>query len=485
MTALPDVLAAPARRTLARRTLGGFLDLAVPNYQHARHAEILTEHLEALERRDINRLIVTMPPRHGKTLHVSQALPAWYLGRRPSEHVILASYAAELAQGNSRKARDFITADSWPFETRVSPDSSAVARWHTLSGGGLIAAGVGGGLTGFGADLLVVDDPVKGREEADSAAIRDSTYSWWNEVAMTRLQPDAVVLLTQTRWHLDDLAGRVLDGPGAEDWTVLSLPALASDDDPLGRAEGEALWPTWYPQQMLDSMRIDIGERAFQSLYQQSPTPDKGHVFQRAWLEGMYERLPDRGLVTVQSVDSSFKTGVQNDYSVVATWATDRTYYYLVNIWRGKVEFPDLVKAVQAQAAEYKPTAILVEDAASGQSAIQVLKRETKLPVIPVKATATKISRAESVSPLFEAGKVLLPAQRPAWVAEWIEEHVAFPASKNDDQVDTTSMALDRLRSRHSLLSGAPSGPISPGGSTWSGMGGSSGGMGAGKWRQY
>lgn len=477
-----DVLAAPARRALARRRFADFLDLAVPDYQRARHADLLIEHLEALERREIRRLIVAMPPRHSKTLHASQAFPAWYLGRRPSEHVILASYAAELAQQNSRRARGFMMDSSWPFETRVSPESSAVGRWATTSGGGLIASGVGGGLTGFGANLLVVDDPLKDREQADSAAIRDSVWSWWGEVAMTRLQPDAVVLLMATRWHLDDLTGRVLESPGADEWTVLSLPALAGDDDPLGREEGEALWPAWYPAPLLGSLRVDIGERAFQSLYQQAPTPDRGHVIQRDWLEGRYDQLPDRGVTIVQAVDSSFKTGTANDYSVIATWASDRTYYYLVNIWRGKVEFPDLVKQVEAQAAAYKPTSILVEDAASGQSALQVLRAETKLPVVPVKATASKISRIESVSPLFESGKVLLPSQRPSWLEEWVEEHVAFPASKHDDMVDTTSMALERLRSRAGINIGvAPSGPSGP--SKWSGFGGGS--PGASKWSRF
>jgi predicted phage terminase large subunit-like protein len=436
-----------ARHELARRRLGDFLGELLPRYERPAHATRLVEHLEALEAREIQRLMVTMPPRHGKTLHVSQALPAWYLGRHPSEHVILASYAAELAEHNSRRARGFVLDPRWPFpDVSVSAASAAVGRWNTTGGGGCIAAGVGGGITGFGANLLVVDDPVKGREEADSVAIRESIWRWWTEVALTRLQPGAVVLLTQTRWHEDDLAGRVLNGPGAADWTVLSLPALAEESDAIGRAEGEALWPDWFSADHLESLRMELGERAFAALYMQRPTSERGGIFRREWLAGRYARLAD-GLRVVQAVDSAFKTGVANDWSAIATWATDGAWYYLVDVWRRKVEFPDLVRAIQSQAEAHSPEAVLIEDTAAGQSAIQELRRHTGLPVVAVKAGSSKVARAEAVSPLFEAGKVLLPEQSPAWLSAWVEEHVSFPTGRHDDMVDTTSIALGRLRS--------------------------------------
>lgn len=447
-----------AAQELARRRLGDFLAAILPGYQSAPHTTALCAHLEALEAREIRRLIVTMPPRHGKTLHVSQALPAWYLGRRPGEQVILASYAAELAEQNSRRARGFLLDPRWPFEARVSAKSAAVGRWHTNAGGGCIAAGVGGGITGFGADLLVVDDPVKGREEADSAAIRESTWRWWTEVALTRLQPGAVVLLVQTRWHEDDLAGRVLSSPGAKEWTVLSLPAFAEEGDSLGRAEGEALWADWYAADHLAALRTEIGERAYSALYQQQPTPDRGGIFQRPWLEGRYTRLPE-GVRALQAVDSAFKTGVGNDWSVIATWATDGAWFYLVDVWRRRVEFPELVRAIETEAAEHSPDAVLVEDTAAGQSAIQELRRTTSLPIVALKATGSKVSRAEAISPLFESGKVLLPEQAPGWLGPWVEEHVAFPASRHDDQVDTTSIALERLR-HHGRGAGGVAGAV-------------------------
>lgn len=440
-----------ARAELARRRLGDFLALLVPSYERTPHTKLLCGHLEALERREITRLAVFLPPRHSKSEHASRGFPAWYLGRHPDESVILTSYAAELAEANSRRARGHLLDPSWPFPgVSVSAESAAVNRWHTTRRGGVIAAGVRGGLTGHGANLLVVDDPVKDREEADSEAIRNSTWAWWTEVATTRLMPDAVVLLVQTRWHEDDLAGRILASPSASEWTVLSLPALAEEDDPLGREEGEALWGDWYPKRRLEALRIELGERAFASLYQQRPSPEKGGVFQRAWLEGRYEKLPGGPPPrVVQALDASFKSGASNDYSAIATVAADGRYFYVLNMWRAKVEYPELLAAVKRQATEWHPEAILIEDAASGQSAIQSLRRDTALPVVPIKvAGASKVSRAEAVSPLFESGRVLFPEQSPAWLGVLIEELASFPSGRHDDQVDALGMALERLR-RH------------------------------------
>lgn len=446
--------ASPFEAELARRHMPDFLALVVPDYQRAKHIDLLCERLEALERRDIRRLMVFMPPRHAKTLHCSQALPAFWLGRRPAESVILASHSAELAEQNSRRARAFLQDPRWPFEgVAVSPESAAVGRWATTANGGIRAAGVGGAITGFGSHLLAVDDPFKDRADADSAAVRETVWTWYSQVALTRLQPGGVVLIVSTRWHTDDLCGRILSSPGAAEWEVLSLPALAEESDPLGRKVGDPLWDAWYDRETLEALREEMGSRAFSALYMQAPTPDAGAVFQRAWLEGRYSKLPD--LHVVQAVDSAFKTGVANDYSVVATWGTDGKWFYLLDVARGRWEFPELLAAIEREAAEHSPTAILVEDAAAAQSAIQVLRRETSLPIVPVKAEGTKVSRAEAVSPLFESGKVLLPEQEPAWLGDWVEEHVTFDAGKHDDQVDTTSMALKRLRGRGRGGSGA------------------------------
>lgn len=224
---------------------------------------------------------------------------------------------------------------------------------------------------------------------------------------------------------------------------MLSLPAVAEANDQLGRLPGEALWPAWFGSDELSALQVELGTRAWSALYQQAPTSDAGGLFRRAWMQRRHVQPPTLSY-TLCSVDSAFKTGVANDYSVIATWGTDGKDFYLLDVWRERVEFPDLVYAVKAQAGIHKPRAVLIEDTAAGQSALQQLRRETPLPLLPVKVTAPKIARAAAITPFFEAGKVSLPAGT-GWLDAWIEEHVAFPTGRFDDQVDTTSMALARL----------------------------------------
>ncbi|MGH3056613.1 MAG: phage terminase large subunit [Gaiellaceae bacterium] len=439
-------MSTPFHAALGRRHVVDYLALVVPEYQRSRHVEVIAEHLEAVERTEILRLLIDAPPRHSKSLTVAQGFTSWYLGRNPRREVIVASYGQELSEAHSRRARGFLLGPAWPFpDVQVSAESAAVGRWATNHGGGMRATGVGGSITGHGADVLVLDDLLRGRADADSEAVREAAWRWLTEDALTRLMPGGAVVAVGTRWHEDDPLGRLLDGPGASEWVHLHLPALAEDDDVLGRDEGEALWPAWFPAEHLLDVKVELGSRAFAALYQGAPTPDTGGTFQRAWLAGRYPRLPE-GVRKVQTVDASFKTGVGNDFSVVATWAADDAWFYLVDVWRAKVEYPELKRAIVSEAEEHEPEAVLIEDAAAGQSAIQELRRETRLPIVAVKPQGSKVSRAEAVSPLFEAGNVLLPEQAPAWLGPWVEEHVEFPAGKHDDQVDTTTMALDRLR---------------------------------------
>lgn len=445
----PEVQAA-LRRELARRELGAFCERMDPTYERSRHADLLIEHLEAVERGDIKRLAVFMPPRHSKTYHVSERFPAWFLGRNPTRRVIIASYGSELAEGSSRKVRNLMRDERWPFAgVGVADDSAAVNKWATTSGGEVIAAGVGGAMTGFGADVLIIDDPVKGRAEADSETYRESTWAWYLEVARTRLMPGGRIVLCQTRWHEDDLAGRILSSGSSSGWTVLNLPALAEDEDALGRTAGAPLWPEWYDGPALDEIRADLtseqGARGWLALYQQRPTADEGGMFKRAWFARRWtqDALPTM-LFTVLAVDAAYKTGVHNDPSALHLWGTDGTDYYLLDEWRGRWEFPELRQAILSAATERRPNLVLIEDTAAGQSAIQELRRGTSLPIVAHKVTASKEARAAAVSPLCEAGKVVLP-KAAGWVGEWIDEHAAFPAGRHDDRVDNTSAALARL----------------------------------------
>lgn len=454
---------------LAQRSLSDFCVWIDSSYEPADHTRLLCQSLEAVERGDVKRLAVFMPPRHSKTYHVSERFPAWYLGRHPERQVIIASYGAERAEDASRKARNLMSHERFPFPVKVADDSSAVNRWHTDKGGVVMAAGVGGAMTGFGAHLLIIDDPVKSREEADSEIFRERAWQWYTDVARTRLMPGGAVVLCQTRWHEDDLAGRILATSSAREWSVLNLPALAEDvRDPLARAPGAALWPAWYDERALSDVRADLGSRSWTALYQQRPNADEGGMFKRAWFTRRWSERP-ANLMTCVSVDSAFKTGVANDYSVVAMWGTDGIDYFLLNMVRARVEFPELVMMITGQYAEHRPHAVLIEDTASGQAAIQMIRRSSGMPILPIKVTASKEARAAAVSPLCEAGKVVLPLGAP-WVDEWIDEHASFPTGRHDDMVDTTSMALARLSQMGGtrlaeqprnwrMTTGAPKGP--------------------------
>lgn len=463
MTAHSDskLLLEQAKAELAQRSLAEFCARTDPQFVLARHTQAIVERLEALERRDIDKLILAVPPRFGKSYLTSERFPAWWIGRNPAETVVLASYGQELAERSSRRARSIVASDRWPFDTRLSGDTSAMNRWDVTGGGGLIAAGVGSALTGMGAHALIVDDPIKDRAEAESPTIRDATWTWFQDVARTRLMPRGVQLLIQTRWHEDDLAGRILNSRQAKNWETLILPAIAEDDDPLGRAEGEELWP----ERGIPLPSVELGEisaRSWASLYQQNPTPLEGALFSAPWFERRYTSIPS-GVRTIMAVDGAWKTGVSHDFSVIAVWAASATHFYLVDVWRQRVEFPALKTAVVNMFQQHRPREVIVEDAASGTAIIQSLRAESRLPIIGLPAKGSKEARAEAVTPLFEAGRILLPVHAP-WLDAWIEEHLRFGSgAKHDDQVDTTSLALTRLSKRRSVFAAVISGD----GSMW------------------
>jgi predicted phage terminase large subunit-like protein len=395
-----------------------------------------------VERGDIDRLIVMMPPRHGKTMHVSQALPAWSLGRNPRAQIILASYGAELAEGNSRRARGYMRSERWPFECRVSDESRAQNRWQTDAGGILIATGCEGGLTGYGADRLIIDDPIRDRVDAESESMREKLWSWYSDVARTRLMPSGRIILCQTRWHDDDLAGRILNSDDAKRWTVLSLPAIAED--------GSALWPERFPIDELPSVeRGEISASSFASLYQQNPIPAGGATFKAEWMERRYDVAPGRySAFRVMVIDGAWGTKATNDPSALALWASDGKSYWLIESLTKRVEFPDLISLVVQCYRSWKPHMVVAESAASGIPLVQMLARESSIPIVGRPAKGDKMVRASVVTPLFEAGKVLLPKSAP-WLDAWLEEHLRFPAGKHDDAVDCTSLALAVLSERN------------------------------------
>lgn len=434
---------------LASSDLCAYGSAVLPHFEAPTHVRAVADRLEAVERGEVDRLMIFAPPRHGKSESASVLFPTWAIGRDPRRSVIAASYSAELATDFGRRCRNLVGSPAYGqiFGTaaRLSEDSGAMHRFATRAGGTYYALGVGGPAVGRGADLLLVDDPIRSREEALSEAYRESLWSWWRYVASTRLNPRGRVVLIATRWHQADLPGRILAEEGAR-WTVLSLPALASADDPLGRAEGAALWPERFDGAALAAIRGSIGGAAFESLYQQNPVAAEGLVFKTAWLQGRFDPTAASEITrTVQSWDCSFgKTG-SSDFSACATIGQGRTGYYVLHVFKARLDFPTLKKKMQALAAEWRPSAVLVEDTASGQSAVQELKKESALPLIPVKATKEKLVRWEAVSPLFESGRVFF-AQGAGWLEETIGELAAAPAASHDDVTDAIAQGLAYLR---------------------------------------
>ncbi len=430
---------------LAREDLACYALAQWPGFELAAHHSLIVDKLEGVERAEIHRLMIFMPPRHGKSLIGTEIFPAWYLGRHPDRSIITATYGQELADDYGRKVRNMV---SDPIhraifpEFRLAYDATSMRRFSTTAGGSYYAVGRGGPITGRGAHLLLIDDPLKDAEEARSEVTRRTLHEWYSSVARTRLQPGGAIVLISTRWHEDDLSGRLLRESGGEDWTVLSLPAIAERDESFRRA-GEALWPEKFSLADLEQTRKEIGGAAWAALYQQRPAAAEGAVFKREWWPSYLE--PPSFRCILQSWDTAFKSGSENDYSVCTTWGVSRNGYCLLSFWRGRVDFPELKRRVNWLAEEWQPGVILIEDRASGQSLIQELRYESAMPIIPVKVDSDKMARAQAITPLIEAGKVFLPESAP-WLSDYVDELAAFPTGVHDDAVDSTTQALNYLR---------------------------------------
>lgn len=432
----------------ARGSLASFATLMYTRFEVAAHHRKIIDALEKVERGEIDRLIITLPPRHGKSLLASVMFPSWFLGRNPDKHIIASSYGAALAMTFGRQVRNY-TVDR--LHRAIFPacvpadDASAVNRFALVQGGSYNAVGSGGSITGRGADLLLIDDPIKDAESARSDSFRAGLKEWYQAVAYPRLQPGGAVVLIQTRWHQDDLAGWLLVENASEGWTVLNLPAVCEKDEAGtdGRKEGDALWPSQYSIAMLDRIKEAVGGATWAALYQGRPAAAEGAMFKRDWWR-IAQQAPDKFERVVLSLDTAFKTGKTNDYSVGLTLGVSQSSYFVLDVWREKVEFPELQRKINILCERYRPHEVLVEDQASGQSLIQALQRDTRLPVKPIKVSSDKISRASAILPLIEAGRVVLPAGAE-WVAQLVDECATFPNAAHDDVVDALSQALNHV----------------------------------------
>lgn len=443
------------KREQARRHLGAFLELdAGGKWVKSRYLDHLTDALERVEAAVCEgrgaRIIICLPPRHTKSEIFSKKGPAWILGRNPDWEIILTSYDADLALDHSRIARD--TFAEWGqalWDVRLAKDSKAVNQWHILGHrGGMKAAGVGGSITGHGAHIAIVDDPFKNWEEASSPTIREKVWNWYKTTLRTRLAPGGAIILVTTRWHEDDLVGKVLKDAKAEgeQWEVISLPAEAEENDPIGRQPGEWLCPERFRPEEYLSLKRTLGSHLWAALYQQRPSPEEGGIIKRGWWK-YYKQAPAKFDEVIQSWDCAFKDLSTSDYVVGQVWGRKAADKFLLDQVRAKMDFPVTIAAVRSLSAKW-PTARakLVEDKANGPAVIATLKRE--IPgLIAVEPEGGKVVRARAVSPDIEAGNVYLPDPSIApWIHDFVEECSAFPNAAHDDQVDAMTQALNRLQ---------------------------------------
>lgn len=450
----------------ARRGLLAFTASTKPDYEISWHHRLTCKYLNRFVSGEIKRLMIFEPPRHGKSELTSRRLPAFIFGRNPRASVIGTSYSADLASRMNRDVQRIIDSDAYreifPL-TRLSGEnvrSVSQGSWLRNSdifeivgyGGTYRSAGVGGGITGMGGDFLLIDDPIKNQEEADSKVYRDKLYEWYTTTLYTRLEKEGGILVTLTRWHEDDLAGRLLElakrDKTADQWTVLELPAIRDDkknpEDP--RKIGEALWPSKYSIERLSAMRSSIGSYFWNALYQQRPTSPKGSIIQKAWMTKRYANLPDRIDEMVLSLDCSFKDTDGTDFVAMQVWARRGADRFLVDRVKLRLDIVGTIRELLKLSARYPKAFVkLVEDKANGPAVIALLKG--KLPgLIAVEPMGSKEARARAVAPEWEAGNVYLPESAP-WLEEFITEVSGFPKTANDDEVDAMTQALIRFQS--------------------------------------
>lgn len=482
-----------ARRELSRRHSGDYAAYAFRGWQQADHHSLLADYLEQVElyvascgQQGIGRLMVFIPPRHGKSLNVSVLFPPWFLGRNPDKRVIVSSYNGALAASFSRQARN--TVIDTPFQVvfgelsssnepvKISDDSRSVEAWN-LDGyqGGMVAAGVGGGITGRGAHLLIIDDPVRDRLEAESAAMREQVWSWYTSTAYTRLEEGGAVIVMMTRWHEDDLAGRLLKAmievEGADQWTVLCLPAIAEEwaaavepervidalkggwwkgVDPLGRAPGEALWPDKYPLQELARIRANIGGYEWDALYQQRPRCVEGALIKATKIQVIDEHeLPD-GLIRARYWDLAVSGKRRADYIAGALGGKDKQgRFYILDMTRLRGPWADArPRMVQQMLADVPGIVQGIEVSGQQGGYYQELQRDHLLqerairPIDPHRV-GDKVVRANLWASRIEDGLIYM--LRGPWNDAFVQEALSFPRGQHDDQVDAVSGAWQML----------------------------------------
>jgi predicted phage terminase large subunit-like protein len=426
-----------------------------PSFISGRHHAIMAEAFERVASGKLKRLIINMPPRHTKSEFASYLLPAWFLGKYPGKKVIQTSHTAELAVGFGRKVRNLVDqdvyADIFPG-VGLQSDSKAAGRWATNKGGDYFAIGVGGAVTGKGADLLIIDDPHSEQEATlaeSSPEIYDKTYEWYTSGPRQRLQPGGAIVVVMTRWSKKDLTGQILKAAAqrsGEEWEVIEFPAIMPSGNPL--------WPEFWPLEQLEALHQELPNGKWMAQYQQQPTSDVSAIVKREWWKTWMEDEPPDVDFVIQSWDTAFLKTERSDYSACTTWGV---FYHpddtgvaqanviLLNSFKSRMEFPELKMRAQQEYRDWNPDALIVEAKASGTPLVFEL-RAMGIPVqefTPTKGN-DKIARLNAVADMFASGMIWIPNRH--WADELVEEVASFPSGEHDDLVDSMSQALMRFR---------------------------------------
>ena len=423
-----------------------------PSFIGGRHHKIMADAFERVASGELKRLIINMPPRHTKSEFASYLFPAWFLGKYPQKKIIQTAHTAELAVGFGRKVRNLVNSADYQavFPTKLSSDSKAAGRWNTDRGGDYFAIGVGGAVTGKGADVLIIDDPHSEQEAMlGNPDVYDRVYEWYGSGPRQRLQPGGAIVVVMTRWSKRDLTGQILNNAAKrsdDEWEVIEFPALMPSGAPL--------WPEFWSQKELEAIKAEIPVSKWEAQYQQNPTSEEGAIIKREYWKIWEKEYPPSCEFIIQSWDTAFEKNNRADFSVCTTWGV---FYrdnengepipniILLDCFKERMEFPELKRKAYELYQEFNPDTLVIEKKAAGAPLIYEL-RAIGVPLseyTPNKGS-DKIARVNAISDLFASGYVWCPETR--WAEEVMEECASFPNGEHDDIVDSTSQALLRFR---------------------------------------
>ena len=425
-----------------------FVKYVWPEFIEGSHHKIINKKFNDLAEGKIKRLIINMPPRHTKSEFASYLLPAWMIGKNPKLKIIQATHTADLAIDFGRKTKHLVGQENYRelFPTRLQEDSQAAGKWKTEQGGEYFAAGVGGAITGRGANLLIIDDPHKEQDIRGDGKSFEKAMNWYTAGPRQRLQPGGSIVIVMTRWSTKDVTGQLLKAQseeGSDQWEVVELPALLPD--------GKPVWPEYWTSEELLKTKASIPVTNWNAQYMQQPTGDEGALIKREWWRDWTAKHPPPLDYIIQSYDTAFTKGTKSDYSAITTWGVfeteeDGQNIILLDAFKDRYEFPELRRVAYQQYLDWKPDMVIIEAKASGLPLTHEL-RQMDIPVINFTPSRgnDKHVRVNSVAPLFESGKIWAPMHEH-FAQEVVEECASFPFGEHDDYVDSTTQAIMRIR---------------------------------------